>query len=90
MPCLLALVGLIMPRVVLLAMAICTNWIGQAMSGGWAFLGFMFMPYTTLLYIAAMLNNNHEVTGGWFVAIVVAVLLDLGGDFSTAASKKKS
>jgi hypothetical protein len=37
------------------------------------------MPYTTLAYMAAMLNNNHNLSGGWVVLVIVAVFFDLGG-----------
>ncbi len=45
----------------------------------WPLLGFLFMPYTTLAYMAAMLNNHHELSGAWIVLVVVAVFFDLGG-----------
>ena len=40
-------------------------------------MGFFLMPYTTLAYMAAMLNA-HGVTGGWLVLVIVAVMVDLG------------
>jgi len=36
------------------------------------------MPYTTLAYLAAMLNNKGTVNGGWLALVVVAALVDLG------------
>ncbi|HEX8325423.1 MAG TPA: hypothetical protein VF595_16085 [Tepidisphaeraceae bacterium] len=46
----------------------------------WPVLGFLFMPCTTLTYLAAMLNNAHQITGWWVVLLVVAVVIDLHGD----------
>jgi hypothetical protein len=37
------------------------------------------MPYTTLAYMVAMIYSGHNITNGWIVLIVVAVILDLGG-----------
>jgi len=63
-----------------------TNWFSQAYSTViWPILGFIFMPYTTLAYLAAMLNNNHQITGGWIVLIVVAVFIDFGGQSGTVS-----
>jgi hypothetical protein len=44
----------------------------------WPALGFLFMPYTTLAYMWAVLNNNKMVNGLWLVVVVIAVLADLG------------
>ena len=41
----------------------------------WPFWGFLLMPYTTLAYMAAMLQNHHELSGGWIVLVVIAVSL---------------
>jgi hypothetical protein len=42
------------------------------------------MPYTTLAYMAAMLNNHGELSGAWIVLVVVAVFFDLGGQGRSA------
>jgi hypothetical protein len=88
MGCLLAIVSVMMPRFVLLVIAITTDLISQAFeSMGWAFLGWLFMPYTTLAYMVAMLQNDHQLSGGWIVLMIVAVLFDLGGQGSTVSSR---
>ena len=74
------------PRLVLLCIALFTNWISMAyMSFLWPVLGWFFMPWTTLAYMGAMINNSGEITGGWLVAMIVAVLFDLGGGSSAAS-----
>jgi hypothetical protein len=79
MPCLIAIIAMFFPRLMLIIIALFTNWLSAAFSTFlWPILGFIFMPYTTLAYIAAMLNNHHSVSGGWLVVVIVAVLLDLG------------
>ena len=78
MPCLLLILALSFPRILLILIAISTNWFQAAFNTVfWPILGFLFMPYTTLAYMAAMLNNNHSVSGGWLILVVVAALVDL-------------
>lgn len=80
MGCLLVIFSLFIPRLIMFGIFLFTNWFSLAYSTLiWPLLGFIFMPYTTLAYLAAMLNNNHQLTGGWIVLVVVAVLVDLGG-----------
>jgi len=38
------------------------------------------MPYTTLAYMAAMLRNDHSLSGWWILLFVLAVLADLKTD----------
>jgi hypothetical protein len=78
--CILALFVLAMPRLVLAVIWLVTGWFDQAFNGAVALplLGWFFMPYTTAAYMAAMLNNNHEMSAGWLVLTIVAVVVDLG------------
>lgn len=78
MPCLIV-IGLFLPRVALALIWLLTNWFAAAYETWlWPILGFFFMPYTTLAYMGAMLNNNKMVNGLWLVVVVIAVLADLG------------
>jgi hypothetical protein len=80
MPCLLLIFAVFFPRVVMIAIAIFTTWFQAAFNTLlWPILGFLFMPYTTLAYMGAMIRNHHTVDGGWLVLLVVAVFVDLGG-----------
>jgi cytochrome b561 len=77
--CILALLALAMPRLVLAVIWLVTGWFGQAYDSVlWPLLGWFFMPYTTAAYMATMLNNNHQVSTGWLVLIILAALVDLG------------
>jgi cytochrome b561 len=68
-----------MPRVVMFFILLLTNWFQQAYQTIlWPLLGFFFMPYTTLAYMAAMVNNNHQLSNGWLVLVIIAIVLDLG------------
>lgn len=79
MCCIFALIGLIVPRVFMVFIALLTNWFGMAFDSVlWPVLGWIFLPYTTLAYMAAMINNNHHLDGWWVVLLVFAVLADVG------------
>ena len=77
--CVFALVALALPRIALLLIWLFTDWLARAYET-WIIplLGFVLMPYTTLAYMGAMLNNNHTVSGWWLALVVVAVLVDIG------------
>lgn len=88
MPCVIAILAVLFPRFLMICIAIFTSWFGSAFQTWmWPLLGFLFLPYTTLAYMAAMLKNNHNVSGGWLVLVVVAVLVDLGGQGTSARHK---
>jgi hypothetical protein len=55
-----------------------TNWFERAFETRlWPLVGFVFMPYTTLAYGAAMLNNTHALTGGWLALFITAIVFDV-------------
>lgn len=88
MPCLLALLALLAPRVVIVLLVIFSNWIGNAYQTIlWPLLGFIFMPYTTLAYALAI-NSHGSVTGLYLVIVIIAVLIDLGSITGGAATRR--
>jgi len=90
MPCLFAILAFFFPRLVMIAIAIFTNWFSAAFDTVlWPLLGFLFLPYTTLAYMGAMLNNHHTVNGGWMALVIIAALVDLGGQGSSARRGRK-
>jgi hypothetical protein len=77
--CILALLAMGMPRLVLAVIWATTDWFGQAFQGVLVpLVGWVFMPYTTAVYLAAMLRNDHQVTTGWLVLLILAVVIDVG------------
>jgi hypothetical protein len=79
MGCILALLALALPRVLMCFVLLLTGWFGRAFETHvWPLLGFLFMPYTTLAYMAAMLNNDRVLSGRWLALFIVAVLFDAG------------
>ena len=78
MGCLFMFVCLCIPRISLLFIWLLTNWFSKVCDGWfWPFMGFLFMPYTTLIYLGAMLKSG-EMTFGWIVLLVIGIFLDLG------------
>lgn len=83
MGCLLLLFAVFMPRIVMILIFLLTNWFSLAFQSFiWPVLGFIFMPYTTLAYMGAMIYNHHQITGAWLVALIIAVIIDISGHTS--------
>ena len=78
MGCLLALIGLITPRVVMVFLWVFTNYLSRAFETFlWPLLGFFFLPTTTLAYAVA--KNSLGGFQGWgLVVVVLGVLIDFG------------
>lgn len=90
MPCVIVLIALFMPRLAIFLIWIFTGWLGQAYESRlWPFLGFLFMPYTTLGYMAGMLNNNGNISGGWLFLVIICVLTDMGAWGGTKKARRK-
>jgi hypothetical protein len=88
-PCLLVLLLLGFPRLALFFMWATSDYLGRAYHGNLVpFLGFLFMPLTTMAYAWAI-NSNGSVSGGYLVAVVVAVLADLGVIGGGAANRRR-
>jgi len=78
MGCLLVVAAMFAPRLVMVGLCLLTGWFGRAFDGLlWPVLGFFFLPYTTLAYLAGI-NWGGGIHGGWLVLLIVAVLVDLG------------
>jgi hypothetical protein len=79
-PCLLALLALISPRLVLVLLWIFSNVLSRAFSS-WILplLGFFLLPWTTLAYAAFWSwGPGHHVTGFEWVFVALAFVIDLG------------
>ncbi|SPF54564.1 conserved membrane hypothetical protein [Candidatus Sulfopaludibacter sp. SbA4] len=79
MPCLLVLLVLAFPRVILVLMAIFSNYLDRAYHGLLIpLLGFFFLPLTTIVY-AWLLNSHQPLAGFNLLILIVAVIIDAGG-----------
>lgn len=76
--CLAVLILLLGPRLFLIAMWLMTNWYVAFDSRLVAFLGFIFLPYTSLAWMFIYFNNGGQIQGGYLVLLVLAVLFDIG------------
>ena len=91
MGCLLPIFAIFMPRVAMVIIFFFTNWFESSFQTVlWPVLGFLLMPYTTLAWMAAMLYNDHHVTGYWVIVVAIAVVMDLGGQGGSARPRKRN
>lgn len=78
MPCVLLLLFLAGPRLVLALLFFFSNYITRAYHGILLpLIGFIFLPWTTLVY-AWVINSHGHVEGLYLVALIIAVVVDLG------------
>ena len=83
MGCILPIIAIVMPCVALFLIVLFTNWFSRAFHTA-LLLGFLFLPYKTLVWMAAMILNNQQLNGLW---IGVLVMPDLGGQRHSAHRK---
>ena len=79
MPCLVALLALISPRLALFGVWLFSDLLDRAYDD-WIVpvVGFFLLPWTTLAYAVMWSTGTNEVTGfEWFV-VALAFLADLG------------
>ena len=76
--CLVAGAGLLMPRLILAALWLFGNYLDRAFGDFfWPFLGFLFLPTTTLGYAIAV--NEFDGVSGWgLFFVLVGFSLDIG------------
>ena len=76
--CLVAGAGLLMPRLFLIGLWIFGDYLNRAFGDFiWPFLGFLFLPTTTLAY--AIATNEFDGVSGWgLVIVLLGFALDLG------------
>ncbi len=91
MACLLGLLAFFFPRVVILLLAIFTDYLQRGFDSMlWPVLGFFLAPLTTLAFALAI-NQQGHVGGVYLVVLIVAVLFDLGliGGGAHRAARKR-
>jgi hypothetical protein len=89
MPFVVGCLALMAPRFAIVLVVVFSDYIGRAYESVlWPFLGFLFLPLTTLAYAWAI-NSRGSVEGLQLVVVVIAVLLDLGLVGGSAARRKR-
>jgi hypothetical protein len=92
MGCLLVLFSLITPRFVLVIMWLFTHYLSRAYgSWFWPFLGFLFLPTTTIAYAIAQneFSPKGSINAAGVVFIVLGVAVDLGLVGGSARSRRR-
>jgi hypothetical protein len=89
MPLVVGCLALLTPRFAIVLVVLFSDYIGHAYSNVvWPFLGFLFMPVTTLAYAWAI-NSHGSVEGIQLVVVVIAVLMDVGLIGGSARSSRR-
>ena len=79
MPCFLALLSILSPRLALIIAAIFSDILSHAYDSFIIpLLGFFLLPWTTLVYALAWNADPHHLTVFEWLLVAVAFLLDLG------------
>ncbi len=79
MACLLVILLLIFPRVALVLIFLTSHYLERAYHGLLLpFLGFIFLPLTTLVY-AWLMNTRQPIAGINLLILIAAVVIDVGG-----------
>lgn len=76
--CLVLLLGSVAPRFALFLLWIFSDYLTRAFESFWVgFAGFVFLPYTTLLY-ALMDNWQDGINGFGWAFVILGLVLDIG------------
>jgi len=76
--CIATILALLTPRLAIVLIWLLTSWFSEAyQTWYWPVLGFLFMPYLTLAYMAAMLHGG-SLHGWWLALVIFAALVDVG------------
>ena len=90
MPCLIGCLALTAPRFAIVLVVLFSDYIGRAYETVlWPFIGFLFLPLTTLAYAGAI-NSRGSVEGVHLVVVVIAALIDLGLVGGSASGRYRS
>lgn len=78
------------PRILIIILYLLSQWFtGVFDTKLWPIIGFLFMPYT-LLWYSAVSNWFDGYWGFWqIVVLIIAILIDLSSDGSSASLRKK-
>lgn len=90
--CFLVLLGAAFPRLALFFTWLFSDRISAAIESNFAaFLGFLFLPFTTFFYVVAWSPVGHVSGFGWII-VTLGLLLDLGSysGGGTYANKRRS
>jgi len=79
MPCFLAVIALMFPRLLLVVLWFFTDWFSGVFSSIlWPVLGFFFLPVTTLWYSVVINKYGGQWSTFNIILLVIALLIDMG------------
>ena len=88
--CLLALGAMLSPRLAILFVWLFTDRMGIAFERFWmGFLGFLFLPWTTLAWALAYQPHTGVTGFGWFV-VIFAFVVDLSSYGAASQSRRRN
>jgi hypothetical protein len=89
MPCLFALGAAFAPRLTFLILWLFTPLINRAFDGWFLpLLGFIFLPFTALIYALVVVQLGPTSVWGW-LAVILALLMDLRGYFDAYVNRNR-
>lgn len=78
MPCIILILALVFPRLLLLLIFLTSSYLERAFDNLlFPLAGFLFLPLTTLVYAWTM-NSHGSIDGLYVLALILAVISDLG------------
>jgi hypothetical protein len=84
-----ALVALFSPRLAIFILWAFTNRMTIAFDSGWVgFLGFLFLPWTTLAWAIAYAPVRGVEGFGWFL-VIFAFVVDIGSYVGSAQARRQ-
>lgn len=88
MGCLFVLISLISPRLGIIILWAFTNYVGRSFDGFFLpFLGLIFLPWTTLLYVLVQAPAGRITFWGWLF-VILGLLMDIGSYGQAARSRE--
>lgn len=89
MPCLVALLAILSPRLAIIFIAIFTNRFVFAFDNWWLpTLGFLVLPWTTLAWVVLYQPLNGVVGFSWFI-VILAFVIDIVS-YATSANRRRA
>jgi hypothetical protein len=90
MPCLVAVLAILSPRLALFAIWLFSNLLDRAYDNFLVpLLGFFLLPWTTLAYAVMWDIDPHGVTGIDWLFVVLGFVLDLGSYGGSRRSRRR-
>jgi hypothetical protein len=87
MGCLFALLAVFAPRIALLVLWLFTPYVNAAFNTWiWPLLGFIFLPFTTVIYVFVVIPLGSTNFWGW-LCLILALFVDIRNFHDTYANQ---